>query len=173
MAVYVDTFFEDRVEQLFSLADTVERIFASAGLDYRIVGGLATYPYREAAEPDSGRLTRDIDVVVRRADLPCIAKAAEAFGFEHRHVAGLEMLTRAGQPSARRAVDLVFAGETVRPDDPEAVPDIGQPEKRRGLRLIPLPELVRMKLTSFRAIDEAHVKDLDELGRITRKSNGD
>jgi hypothetical protein len=30
-----------------------------------------------------------------------------------------------------------------------------------------------MKLTSFRAIDEAHVKDLDELGRITRKSNGD
>jgi hypothetical protein len=37
----------------------------------------------------------------------------------------------------------------------------------RGLRLIPLPDLVRMKLTSFRAKDEAHIKDLDEAGLIT------
>ena len=36
-----------------------------------------------------------------------------------------------------------------------------------GLRLIPLTDLVRMKLTSFRAKDEAHIKDLDEAGLLT------
>ena len=32
---------------------------------------------------------------------------------------------------------------------------------------MPLAELVRMKLISFRAKDEAHLKDLDEAGLIT------
>lgn len=167
MAVYVNTFFEDRVQQLFDLAATVERIFVSAGLDYRIVGGLAAYLYVEDAAPDAGRLTRDIDIVVRRADLERIAQAAEPFGFAHRHVAGIDMLTRADQPSARRAVRMVFAGEKVRPEYVEPAPALGASHAIRGLRLIPLAELVRMKLTSFRAKDEAHIKDLDEAGLIT------
>src|SRR4051812_34959299 len=76
-----NAFFEERVEQLFDLAALVERIFSSAGLDYRVVGGLATYLYVEEVEPDAGRLTRDIDVAVRRVDLDRIAQAAESFGF--------------------------------------------------------------------------------------------
>jgi len=167
MAVYVNTFFEERVQQLFDLAAMVERIFASAGLEYRIVGGLAAYLYVEEAAPDAGRLTKDIDIVVRREDLERIAKAAEAFGFVHRHVAGIDMLTRADQPSARRAVHLVFAGEKVRPEYLEPAPTIDAVREVRGLKLIPLTDLVRMKLTSFRAKDEAHVKDLDEAGLIT------
>jgi hypothetical protein len=37
----------------------------------------------------------------------------------------------------------------------------------RSLRLIPLSDLIRMKLTSFRLRDQAHIKDLDEAGLIT------
>src|ERR1039457_435303 len=48
--------------QLFDLANLVEQVFASAGLEYRIVGGLATYLYVEEVEPDAGRLTTDIDI---------------------------------------------------------------------------------------------------------------
>ena len=44
MAVFVNTFFEERVNQLFDLAELVEKIFSAAGLEYRVVGGLATYP---------------------------------------------------------------------------------------------------------------------------------
>jgi hypothetical protein len=33
--------------------------------------------------------------------------------------------------------------------------------------LIPLADLVRMKLTSFRLKDQTHLKDLDEAGLIT------
>ena len=167
MAVFTNLFFEERVEQLFNLAGIVERIFSSAGLEYRLIGGLAAYLYVEEVEPDAGRLTKDIDIVVRRDDLERIAKAAEPFGLRHRHVAGVDMLVQADQPSARRAIHLVFTGEKVRPDYHEPTPELGPYRQIRGLRLIPVPDLVRMKLTSFRAKDEAHLKDLDEAGVIT------
>ncbi|MBI3698583.1 MAG: hypothetical protein HY238_27550 [Acidobacteria bacterium] len=167
MAVFVNTFFEERVEQLFDLAGLVEKIFSSAGLEYRIVGGLAAYLYVEEMEPEAGRLTKDIDIAVRREDLEKIAKAAEPFGLQHRHVAGVDMLVQAGKPSARRAVHLVFTSEKVRPEYPEPTPELGPYRRIKGLRLIPLADLIRMKLTSFRANDEAHLKDLDEAGLIT------
>ena len=167
MAVFVNTFFETRVEQLFDLAGLVEKIFASAGLEYRVVGGLAVYLYVEEREPDAGRLTKDIDVAVRREDLERIAKAAEPFGLEHRRVAGIDMLVQKASPTARRAVHLVFAGEKVRAEYPEAAPELGPYRSIQGIRLIPLADLIRMKLTSFRASDEAHLKDLDEAGLIT------
>ncbi len=83
------------------------------------------------------------------------------------------MLVQNEQPSARRAIHLVFAGEKVQPDYPEPVPELGACRTIKGLRLIPLADLVRMKLTSFRANDEAHLKDLDEAGLITREVEAD
>jgi len=102
----VNAFFEARVEQLLDLAGLVEQLFSSGGLEYRIVGGLAAYLYIEEREPDAGRLTKDIDIVVRRADLEKIAQAAAAFGLQHRQIAGVEMLVRPDQPSGRRAIHL-------------------------------------------------------------------
>lgn len=63
-------FFEVRLEKLFDLAEKADRAFRQAGLEYRVAGGLATYLYVERAAPDAGRLTRDIDIAVRRADSP-------------------------------------------------------------------------------------------------------
>lgn len=166
MAVFVNTFFEKRVEHLFDLAGLVERMFTSAGLEYRLAGGLAAYLYIEEREPDAGRLTKDIDIAVRREDLDRIAKAAEPFGLRYRHAAGVDMLVQAKEPSARRAVHLVFTGEKVRPEYPEPTPELGPYRRIQGLRLIPLEHLIRMKLTSFRANDEAHLKDLDDAGLI-------
>ncbi len=124
MPLYVNTFFEKRVQQLFDLAKRIEEAFAASGLEYRVGGGLAAYLYVEEAEPDAGRLTRDIDIVVRRGDLEQIAKAVEPFGLQYRHVAGMDMLVQAGEPSARRAVHLVFAGEKVRREHPEPAPEL-------------------------------------------------
>ena len=166
MAVFVNTFFEKRLDQLFDLARRVEEAFSSAGLEYRVVGGLAAYLYVEDREPDAGRLTRDIDIAVDRADIQKIAKAVEPFGLQYRDAAGADLLIQAGEP-ARRAVHLIFTGEKVRPEYPEPAPELGACRKMKGLRLLPLPDLIRMKLTSFRAKDEAHLKDLDEVGLIT------
>lgn len=77
------------------------------------------------------------------------------------------MLLQSDAPSASRAVHLVFAGEKVRPEYEEPVPEFGPFRKVEGIRLMPLADLIRMKLTSFRAKDEVHIKDLDEVGLIT------
>jgi len=167
VAAFVNSFFEKRVDQLFDLAELVERVFASAALEYRVVGGLAVYLYVEEREPDAGRLTKDIDIAVRREDLQKIATAVEPFGLQYRHAAGVDMLVQTGEPSARRAVHLVFAGERVRPDYAEPTPELGPYRTIQGIRLLPLGDLMRMKLTSFRARDEAHLKDLDQAGLIT------
>lgn len=164
---FVNTFFEKRVEQLFDLARRVEEAFASAGLDYRVVGGLAVYLYVEETAPDAGRLTKDIDIAVRRADLERIAQAVAPFGLQYRHAAGVDMLVQTAEPSARRAVHLIFTGEKVRPEYPEATPELGVDRRIRNVRVIALEDLIRMKLTSFRAKDEAHLKDFDEAGLIT------
>jgi hypothetical protein len=155
------------LQDLFSLAARVEEAFSAAGIEYRVVGGLATYLYVEEAEPDAGRLTKDIDIVVRREDLPKIAEAVEPFGLEYRHVAGVDMLVQKGQPSARRAVHMIFEGEKVRPEYSEPVAKLGDRTVLQGIPVIPLAGLVTMKLTSFRAKDEAHVRDLDEQRLIT------
>ena len=167
MEVLVNAFFEKRVNDLLDLALLIERAFSAAGLEYRVAGGLAAYLHAESREPDSGRLTRDVDIAVRREDLAKIARAVEPFGLEHRHAAGLDMLVQKDAPSARRAVHLVFAGEKVRPDYLEPAPPLGPAHIIQGLRILPLEDLVRMKLTSFRLKDQTHLKDLDELGLIT------
>ncbi len=167
MALFTNTFFEQRVNQLFDLAGRVERAFAAAGLEYRLVGGLAAYLYVEEAEPDAGRLTRDIDIAVRREDLEAIAAAVKPFGLEYRHVAGLDMLLQAGENSARRAVHLIFSGEKVRPEYTAPTPELGPAHHVRGIRLTPLEDLVGMKLTSFRLKDQTHLKDMDEAHLIT------
>jgi hypothetical protein len=164
--VFVNSFFEERVEQLFRLADIVEQAFSSAGLDYRVIGGLATYLYVEEREPDAGRLTRDIDIAVRRSDIDAIARAVEPFGLQYRHVAGIDMLLQTGQ-SARRAVHLIFTGEKVRKEYTDSTPDLGPVRIFNGIRVIPAADLIRMKLTSFRLKDQMHLKDLDGAGIVT------
>jgi hypothetical protein len=167
MSAFVNSFFEERVEQLYDLAGLVEQVFAAAGVEYRVVGGFATYLYVEEKEPDAGRLTRDIDIAVRRADLEKIAAAALGFGLQYRHVAGVDMLVRADQPSARRAIHMVFTGEKVRPQYAEPTPELGDFRTIKGVRLMPLCDLVRMKLISFRLKDQMHLKDMGEAGLIT------
>ncbi|HZS54265.1 MAG TPA: hypothetical protein VFA65_07665, partial [Bryobacteraceae bacterium] len=78
--------------RLFQLATTLEEAFGAAGIDYRVVGGLAVYLYVEEVDPDARRLTRHVDIVVRRDDLKRIAAAVQPFGLEYRHVAGVDML---------------------------------------------------------------------------------
>jgi hypothetical protein len=167
VSLFVNTFFETRLQDLFNLAARVQQALSTAGIEYRVVGGLAAYLYVEEAEPDAGRLTKDIDILVRREDLPRIAEAAESVGLEYRHAAGVDMLVQKGQPSARRAVHMILAGERVRAEYPETAAKVEGGRAIRGFPVVPVADLVKMKLTSFRATDEAHINDLDLQGLIT------
>ena len=49
----------------------------------------------------------------------------------------------------------------------DTVAQLGKFRTLKGVRLVPVEDLIRMKLTSYRAKDEMHLKDLDEAGVIT------
>jgi hypothetical protein len=153
VAIYVNIFFEERLQQLLGLAGRIEAAFASAGLEYRVVGGLAVYLYVEQAAPDAGRLTKDIDILVRTEDLDAISKAVAPYGLERRDL----MLVQKDAPSGRRTVHLIVAGE------------LPPTQVMQGIRVAPLIQVVRMKRSTFRAKDEMHLKDLDDAGAITAK----
>jgi hypothetical protein len=156
------------VEQLFDTVRRLAQAFARARIDYRVVGGVAVFLYIHERDPGAARSTRDVDIAVDRAQLQAIIDAVQAFGFAHRHAAGVDMLVDAHAPRARSAVHMVFVGEKVHPEYVEAVPHFSAPIRTaEGVLLAPVVDLVRMKLTSYRLKDKVHIRDLDAVGLIT------
>src|SRR5580704_9210028 len=156
------------LEQLFALLERLHSALANAGIEYRVIGGLAVFFQVSARDHDAARMTRYVDIAVDRSDLDRIARAAESFGFRYRHVAGVDMLVNAENPKAKSAVHLVFIREKVRPQDLLPIPDFSEPTRTvEGFLLAPVLELVRMKLTSFRLKDKTHIIDMDSVGLIT------
>jgi hypothetical protein len=159
---------DTHLEQLFALLEHLHSALTNAGIEYRVIGGMAVFFQVSARDPVAARLTRDVDIAVDRSDLDRIATAAETFGFRYRHVAGLDMLVNAESPKAKSAVHLVFVREKVRPGDLSAIPGFSEPTKTiEGFLLAPVPDLVRMKLTSYRIKDKTHIIDMDSVGLIT------
>src|SRR5258707_14406086 len=117
----VNTFFENKVDQLFEVAGRLAKALSQAGIEYRVIGGLAAYMHVNEIEPIAARLTRDIDVAIDRKDLDAIAEATRPFDFRYRHAAGVDMLVDAEEPKAHNALYLVFTGEKVSKEDTETV----------------------------------------------------
>jgi hypothetical protein len=166
--VLVNAHYEKHVEQLVEVAARFAAALSKAGIEYRIVGGLAVYLHVNGIDPLAARLTRDIDAAVRRNDIEAISQLVKPFGLQFRHAAGVDMLVDSRDPKARSAVHLIFVNEKVRPQYIEAVPDFSSsPNNVDGLVVAPVFDLVRMKLTSFRDKDRVHIRDLDSVGLIT------
>jgi hypothetical protein len=160
--------YDRHVDQLFEVLNRVGSALRAAGIEYRLIGGVAVYLHVAERDELAARITRDIDLSVNREDLPRIAEAVRPAGFALRHVAGIDMLVDAAKPSARSAVHLVMAGERVRPTDIAPIPEFSAPvESSEGILIVPVADLLCMKLTSFRLKDKVHVQDMDGVGLIT------
>ena len=168
----VNTLFEERLFDLVGILHKITDILVSAKIDHELIGGLAVLIHVEEANPEHATLTRDVDLMVRRADLQRIKTAAAANGFHFRHAAGVDMLLYGDASSTRNAVHLIFSEEKVRPTYSDATPPI-EPERKqihgKEVMVIPVVDLVRMKLTSFRLKDQVHIKALEAAGLITPK----
>jgi hypothetical protein len=153
------------------LLDTVRRLAAAldaAGIEYRVIGGVAVFLHVSDRDPRAARSTRDVDVAIDRNRLADVIAAVRPLGLEYRHAAGVDMLVDAAQPTVRSAVHVVFVREKVRSDYFEPVPDFSPAVRTaEGLLLAPVVDLVRMKLTSYRLKDRVHIQDLDAVGLIT------
>ncbi len=149
-------------ERLLRAAAALDR----KGVPYAVAGGNAVAAWVSRVDEAAVRNTQDVDIVVRRADLPAATAALAQAGFVYRHVGGIDMFLDGEHAKARDAVHLVFAEEKVRPDYPLPAPDVTESEQAADFRMLTLDALVRMKLTSFRDKDRTHLRDLIEVGLL-------
>ncbi|HPD31122.1 MAG TPA: hypothetical protein PLL20_14095 [Phycisphaerae bacterium] len=151
-------------ERLLRAAGALDR----KGVPYAVADGNAVAAWVSRVDEAAVRNTQDVDIVVRRADLPAATAALAQAGFVYRRVGGVDLFLDGENARARDAVHLVFAGEKVRPEYPLPAPDVTESEQAADFRMLTLDALVRMKLTSFRDKDRTHLRDLIEVGLLDR-----
>lgn len=149
-------------ERLLRSAAALER----AGVAYAVAGGNAVAAWVSRVDESAVRNTRDVDILIRRADLDAARAALEAAGFVYRHTSGLDIFLDGPDSRARDAVHIVFANEYVRPGEPMANPDVLDSESAGSFHVLSLPALVQIKLTAFRDKDRTHLRDLIDVGLI-------
>lgn len=136
----------------------------AAGVLYAVAGGNAVAAHVSKVDRAAVRNTRDVDIIIRRADLPQARVAMEAAGFVYVKSMEVEMFLDGPDASPRDAVHLLFAGEKVKPSYSQPVPDVTETEEAEGFRVLRLDPLVGMKLMSFRRKDQTHIDDFIEIG---------
>ncbi len=140
----------------------------AAGVPYAVAGGNAVALWVSRVEEAAVRNTQDVDILIRRSDLPAARAALEGAGFIYRHVGGMDIFLDGPDAKARDSVHVVFAGEMVRPHEPAPNPDVDESEATDKFRVLSLEALVRVKLTAFRDKDRTHLRDMIDIGLIDR-----
>lgn len=154
----------DRVERRLKDVTTA---LDSAGITYAVIGGNAVAAWVARMDPGATRTTKDVDLLVNRADLDSITAVMTRLGYRREDLRSITLFLDPTEPNRKTGVHLVWAGERVRPSYEVPAPatdeSIRAPE---GFRVLSLPALLRMKLTSLRNIDRVHVEDLLRVGLI-------
>lgn len=154
----------DRVEQRLK---KVTAALDAAGIPYAVIGGNAVACWVARVDPSATRATKDVDLLINRADSSRLDKVMASLGFAREDLRRLVLFIDPEEPSKRSGVHLVWAGEKVRPSYVCAAPSVEEAVRDpEGFLVLDLPALVRMKLTSMRPIDQAHVEDLLSVGLI-------
>lgn len=131
-----------------------------------VAGGNAVAEGIGRVDEGAVRFTQDVDILVRRSDLPAVIQALQKAGFVYHDTLGVGMFLDGPDARPRDAVHLIFAGEKVREHDPLEAPDVADSERTADFSVLALEALVRMKLTSFRDRDKTHLREMMEVGLI-------
>ena len=137
-----------------------------AGVPYAVAGGIAVAAWVSRVDRSAARNTQDVDILLRRDDFDLASNALASAGFVHAEILGVEVFLDGPNARSRDAVQVLFAGEKVRPDYTAAAPAVSESEKDAEFQVLGLEPLVRMKLTSYRRKDQVHLQDLIGVGLI-------
>ena len=96
----------------------VTAVLNQEGIAYAVVGGHAVASWVTTVDEGAVRNTRDIDVLVRREDLPVITAALERAGFVRAEVLDVTMFLDGPDARPSESIHLLFAGEKVRAEHP-------------------------------------------------------
>src|SRR5438874_5638901 len=91
------------------------RALDAAGVPYAVAGGNAVAEWVARADEGAVRNTRDVDLLIRRGDLPAARVALEATGFVYERVMSIDMFIDGPQGRPSESVHILFAGEKVQP----------------------------------------------------------
>src|SRR6266566_8531324 len=141
----INSLFEERLFDLVGVLHKIAAVLAAENVSYELIGGLAVLVHVEEADPEHTTLTRDVDLMIRREDLERIKEAASRHDFRFRHAAGVDMLVY----GARYNLHLIFSDENVSP----RIAPVRKTIHGGEVMVIPVPDLVWMKLSSFRDKD--------------------
>src|SRR5271154_3594376 len=142
------------------------RALDAAGVPYAVAGGNAVAEWIARVDEGAVRNTRDVDLLVRRTDLPAVRTALEASGFVYHQLLGVDMFIDGPQGRPSEAVHILFAGEKVRPNDEHPLPDLADSERAAEFQVANLEAVVRMKLIANRRNDQVHLLDLIGVGLL-------
>jgi hypothetical protein len=149
------------VQRVEKLLRKVAKALEKARVPYAVVGGNAVAAWVATVDDGAVRATKDVDILVRRSDLAAVTEALRRVGLMRVEVLGVVMFVDRRRPNPKTGVHVVFANERIRPHykhpapDPDDTVRIGE-----GFLVVDLPALVRMKLQSFRRVDQVHIEDL-------------
>jgi hypothetical protein len=142
------------------------RALDGAGVPYAVVGGNAVAEWVARIDDEAVRNTRDVDLLVRRADFAAARAALEAAGFFYYSVMDVDMFIDGPEGKPSGGVHLLFAGERVKAADVHPCPELDESERAVEFQVVSLIALVRMKLTSWRDKDRMHLRDMIQVGLI-------
>ena len=142
------------------------RALDGAGVPYAVVGGNAVAEWVARVDDEAVRNTRDVDLLVRRADFAAARAALEAAGFVYHYLTEVDVFIDGPEGKPSGGVHLLFAGERVKPADAHPCPALDESERAAEFQVVALLALVRMKLTSFRLKDRVHLLDMIQVGLI-------
>src|SRR5438067_8303197 len=112
------------LDEVTGRLERITRALEEAGVAYALVGGQAVALWVATKDPAAVRTTKDVDLLLRRDDLPQAKSAALSARFDYFEALGVGMFLERGDPNPRQGVHLIWAGEKVRPESSLPSPEI-------------------------------------------------
>jgi hypothetical protein len=142
------------------------RTLDAAGVPYAVAGGNAVAEWVARVDEDAVRNTRDVDILIRRADFAAARACLETVGFIYYKLLDIDTFIDGPQGKPSGGIHLLYAGEKVRRADDYNLPEIDESERAIEFQVVKLEALLRMKLTSYRLKDRVHILDMIGVGLL-------
>lgn len=154
------------VEKVRARLDRAVAALEAARIPYAVIGGNAVAAWVSRVDESAVRNTRDVDILLQRADFEDAKAALSSAGFVYRHVKSIDMFLDGPGSKAGDAVHVIFAGENIVSSSIAPSPTIEEVDADGPFVVANLQALVRMKLTSYRDKDRTHLRDMIDVGLI-------
>jgi len=142
------------------------RALDAAGVPYAVVGGNAVAEWVARVDEGATRNTKDVDILMDRADLDAFRSALESAGFIYHHVWGVDAFIDGPRGKPSEGVYHLFAGEKLKPGDLQELPTLADSERAIEFQVVSLEGITRMKLIAWRLKDRVHLLDMIGVGLL-------